>query len=443
MKVHVVNLGCARNLVDGEFLMGRLEKDGMTLTDQAEEAQAIVVNTCSFIEAAAQESIDTILALARFKQMGRCRKLVVVGCLPERYQADIRSALPEVDVFLGTGAYDRISEALRDPSGPDGGFCFPDPDRHMSGPADTGRRITTGHLAYLKIMEGCDRHCTYCIIPRLRGRQRSRPMEDILTEARGLIEGGVREIVLVGQETTRYGNDLDAAFGLAELLDALARLDPNVWIRVLYGHPESLDDRMIETIASHSNLCSYFDIPIQHASDALLRRMGRHYGRDDLLRMADRIRNRIPDAALRTTVIVGFPGETNQDFDILMDLVEQIRFHHLGVFTYSDADDLPSHRLPDPVPVKLAQKRRNRLMALQRRLAESIHEAYLGSRLTVLLDENPEPGLFVGRTAFQAPDVDGITYVNSRDTAVTLGPGQFVDAIITDTLEYDLIGETG
>lgn len=441
-SVHVVNLGCARNLVDGEHMMGLLGRAGIMMTDHPEKADAIVINTCSFIEAATEESVDTILEMAEQKKTGRCRRLIVVGCLPERYREDIRSSMPEVDVFLGTGAYDRILDAVRGDNHPAGEKAFPDPDQAGAPSTKTGRLITTGHMAYVKIAEGCDRHCTYCIIPKLRGRQRSRLSHDVVSEARGLIAQGVRELVLVAQETTHYGSDLTSGENLAGLLDALAALSPDVWIRTLYGHPESLNERIVQIIDSHANLCSYFDIPIQHGSDSVLKRMGRRYGRDDLLRMVDRIRSRLPEAALRTTVIVGFPGETDRDFETLTNLVKTVRFHHLGVFTYSDAADLPSHGLPDPVPRAIAEDRRDRLMALQRDISESINETYLDRRLTVLLDEVSEPGLYMGRTEFQAPEVDGVTYVKTAATDPELKPGTFVKAVITDTLEYDLIGET-
>ncbi len=438
MKVHLVNLGCARNTIDGELMMGLLEREGLELTDEAGEAGAIVVNTCSFIEAAAEESIDTILALAEHKRTGLCRRLVVTGCLPERYREDIRASLPEVDVFLGTAAYDRIAEAVRDGGGAEADR-FPDPDRRDAAFESGKRRVTTGHMAYLKIAEGCDRRCTYCIIPKLRGPQRSRPEAELAAEARRLIEGGAKEIVLVAQETTRYGADIGHADGLAGLVRRLAGLSPDVWFRVLYGHPESLDDRFIEAVAAHPNVCPYFDVPIQHASDRVLRRMGRRYGRDDILRMAERIRDRLPEAALRTTIITGFPGETDRDFEVLSDLVETVRFDHLGVFTYSDADDLPSHGLADPVPPATARSRRKRLLERQRAISEALNQRHLDRRFAVLLEEEPEPGLFVGRTAFQAPEVDGITYV--RAPAGLAAPGTFVDALIVDTLEYDLIGE--
>jgi ribosomal protein S12 methylthiotransferase len=441
MKIHMVNLGCARNLVDGELMMGGLQRSGLELTDTPEDADAIVVNTCSFIEAAADESIDTILELSALKKTGRCRRLVVAGCLPERYRDDIHAALPEVDVFLGTGAYDRIIDAVRGDVPLDKGACFPDPDRFQAGLFEADRPITTGHVAYVKITEGCDRHCTYCIIPRLRGRQRSRPAASLCAEARALVEKGARELILVGQETTRYGSDLPSGETLAALLVAMAGQCPEAWIRTLYGHPESLGEDAIEAIASHSNLCSYFDIPIQHASDSVLKRMGRRYTGRDVVAMAARIRGKIPDAALRTTVIVGFPGETEADFRALESLVETVRFHHLGVFAYSDADDLPSHRLPDPVESAVAEERRERLMTLQKRISETINEGYLDRQLSVMVDEFSEPGLYIGRTAFQAPEVDGLTYVHTPPDSQPWRPGDIVDVTITDTLEYDLIGE--
>ncbi len=349
-KVYLESLGCARNQVDSETMVARLRADGWDVSDGPDEAEAIVVNTCSFIESAADESIDTILELARYKSIGRCKRLIVTGCLPERYRNDAATALPEVDLFLGTGAYDQVVAAVR--GALEKGTCLlPDPDTIDIHTAPS-RKPFSGHTAYLKIAEGCSRGCTFCIIPKLRGKQKSRPLEDIVDEASGLIAAGVKELTLVAQETTAYGSDLKNGPNLAKLMSSLADLDPSVWIRFLYGHPQSMTSDVIAAVANHSNICPYFDIPIQHAGDALLKRMGRHYGGEDLVRLFNDIRLQLPGAALRTTVLVGFPGETEADVDQLVEVMTRVQFDHLGVFLYSDAEDLPSHSLEPHQPVQ-------------------------------------------------------------------------------------------
>ncbi|MBI5590208.1 MAG: 30S ribosomal protein S12 methylthiotransferase RimO [Deltaproteobacteria bacterium] len=435
MNIHLVSLGCARNLVDSEVMTGKLREAGCVPVPDPEDADVIIVNTCSFIEAAANESIDTILALAAYKKSGSCSRLIVTGCLPERYREDIVSALPEVDVFLGTGAFDRIIEAVQD--GPMLSACMlPDPDGIIVENAGVPRELTTGPAAYLKIAEGCDRHCTYCIIPRLRGRQKSRPMDDIAAEAEKLAASGVRELTLVSQDTTAYGQDLGDSANLSLLLDRLSRIPYDIWIRFLYGHPESITDAVIRTVADHPVICPYFDIPVQHAADGVLKRMGRHYGRKDLFRLFENIRDAVPEACLRTTVIVGFPGETDADFDLLLSFVKEIRFDHLGVFMYSDADDLPSHHLPNPVPAAVARRRHNRLMAAQKKISAENNRSYLEKIIPVLVESTPEKGVYMGRTRFQAPEVDGVTIIHADHQEI----GDVIRVRITDTLEYDLIG---
>lgn len=435
MNIHLVSLGCARNLVDSETMTGKLREAGCRSVADPEDADVIIVNTCSFIETAANESIDTILALAEFKKSGSCRRLIVTGCLPERYREEIVDALPEVDAFLGTGAYDRILEAVREdfrfPA-----IMLPDPDAIGMDHAGTARDVSTGHAAYLKIAEGCSRHCTYCIIPKLRGRQKSRRPEDILAEAQKMAASGIRELTLVSQDTTAYGQDLDNSIHFADLLTRLARALPDTWIRFLYGHPESIVPAVWQAVADHPSICPYFDIPVQHASDSVLQRMGRHYGRKDLVRLFADIRSAVPDASLRTTVIVGFPGETDADFDDLMDFVREIRFDHLGVFTYSDAEDLPSHRLGDPVPAAVARRRHNRLMAAQKKISMKNNRKHLDKVHPVLVESLLEKGVYMGRTRFQAPEVDGITMIHADRLKI----GEVIEVRITDTLEYDLIG---
>lgn len=435
-KVYIESLGCARNQVDSEIMLARLAANGWTLSDEPDEAEVIVVNTCSFIASAADESIDTILALAEYKTKGQCRRLIVAGCLPERYGQDSVEALPEVDHFLGTGAYDQVVAAARGGLAP--GTCLlPDPDA-IDVRSSVARKPFAAHMAYLKIAEGCSRSCTFCIIPKLRGRQKSRPMDAVLTEARGLIARGVKELVLVAQETTAYGNDWSGGPGLADLLQALAELDPSVWIRFLYGHPQSLTSLVVETVAQYPNLCPYFDIPVQHASESVLRRMGRHYRFDDLLRLFDDIRVKIPRAALRTTVLAGFPGETDDDVDRLVHLMERIRFDHLGAFAYSDAEDLPSHGLKAHVGPRVAQERVDRLMVLQKKISEEKLVRWEGRSIAVLVEKEAEPGIYAARAMFQAPEVDGCVMVRSQKP---ISPGDMIDAKIVETHEYDLVGE--
>lgn len=438
MRVYLESLGCARNQVDSETMWSLLESAGIQITDDPADADAIVVNTCSFIESAADESIETILHLAQFKEIGRCRRLIVTGCLPERYREPIADALPEVDLFLGTGAYDRIVDAVR--GGVAAANCLlPDPDT-IDVTRPVGRHPTSAHAVYLKIAEGCDRRCTYCIIPRLRGRQKSRPREDLLQEARTLIAAGARELTLVAQETTAYGQDLTPPETAARLLTDLAGLDPTVWIRLMYGHPKSMAPAIIDVLAGHANLCPYVDIPIQHASPSVLKRMGRRYTDKDLLRLFDSLREKIPDVALRTTVLVGFPGETDADFETLRTFIQQVRFEHLGVFTYSDAEDLPAHRLGDHVDARTAEDRMDELMALQRDISAETLSGYLGSAMDVLLEERQEDGFWMGRTIRQAPEVDGVTFVRpSGDKALSVGA--VIPVRIVESMDYDLVAE--
>ncbi len=435
--VCLVSLGCARNQVDSELMLGRLSDSGWTVVDDPEAAAAIVINTCSFIESAANESIDAILAMAVFKKAGSCRKLVVAGCLPERYREQISAELPEVDAFLGTGAYAEILKVIEDPA--ETRTCLlPDPDAITTQRPDSPRKLAADSaMAYLKIAEGCNRHCTYCIIPKLRGRQKSRPMTDIISEAGFLAAKGVKEVVLVAQDTTFYGRDIGPEYGLAELLDGLAGACPDLWIRFLYGHPESIRPEVFAVVARYANICSYFDIPIQHASDRVLKQMGRHYTSDTLLRLFDEIRLKVPGAALRTTVITGFPGETEGDVENLAAFIRRVRFDHLGVFTYSDSKDLSSHKLPDHVPGQLAMDRHDRLMAIQLDISRENYRRWLGMEVDVLVEENPEAGVFIGRTMFQAPEVDGLTILHADN----IEKGTIVRARIEDTLEYDLIGK--
>jgi ribosomal protein S12 methylthiotransferase len=457
MKLYLLSLGCARNLVDSEIMLGRVKRAGWTIVEEPEEADTIVVNTCSFIEDAADESIEMILELAQYKQTGSCKRLVVAGCLPERYREEINDQMPEVDIFIGTGAYDRIVQAVEGSKYP-GGCLLPDPDIHPVQDKDAPRALSTSHMAYLKVAEGCSRHCTYCIIPKLRGKKRSRPLPDVIAEAQSLIKGGVKELVLVAQDTTSYGKDLKPRVNLSQLVESLANLpaEPpmnsgsvvedndlaNAWIRVLYGHPESIEDSFINSVATHSNVCSYFDIPIQHISSSILNKMGRRYTRDDLCRLFDKIRLKVPDAVLRTTLILGFPGETEKDFEALLRFVEETRFEHLGVFLYSDSCDLSSHSLPEHVPAGMAQERYDQLMSCQLDISAQNYQKYIGQTLEVLVEEAVEDRLYAGRATFQAPEVDGMTYIKVGQGQADSMIGSFARIKVTDTMEYDLIGDS-
>ncbi len=437
-KLHLVSLGCAKNLVDSEIMLGRLGKTGCEFTQDPSAAEIIIVNTCSFIKSAADESIDTILELAKFRTAGKCRRLIVTGCLPERYGDDISSALPEVDFFLGTGAYHMIAQAA-DGALEDKTRCLmPDPDSIGQAELNGPRVRSSPHIAYLKVAEGCSRHCTYCIIPRLRGKQKSRACEDIIEEARKMILSGAKELILVAQDTTAYGTDLkESGPGFQQLLREMAEIDSRVWIRFLYGHPESMHEDIVKTAAELDNVCSYFDIPVQHASQNVLKRMGRQYTKDDLLRLFDTIRSRDAGASLRTTVITGFPGETENDFETLLGFVSEVGFDHMGVFTYSDSEDLPSHKLTGHVPEDVARDRLDTLMSAQADISSAKNRQRIGKTYRVLVENELGDGLYSGRTVFQAPEADGITSIRSG----ILKTGSFAMIKITDASEYDIKGE--
>ncbi len=438
MNIHCISLGCPRNLVDTEIMLGQLLEAGHTITSNESEADCVVVNTCSFTRPAADESIDTILEMTRWKGETEGRRLIVGGCLPQRYGASLARALPEVDVFLGTGAFDRIIDAAR---GSLNGTCvlLPRPD---SGLACTGgpRLLTTPpHTAYLKIAEGCSGRCTYCIIPKLRGPHRSRPMEEVLYEATTLADAGVKELTLVAQNTTAYGQDLRGGYGLEHLLAKLAEISELAWVRVLYGHPDYITDPLIETIVAHDSLCPYFDIPIQHISGSILKGMGRSHNDEGIVDLLDRIRRKVPGAVLRTTLMVGFPGETERDFEDLLDFVKKVRFDHMGAFMYSGENDLPSNRLKGHIARRVKRERFDRLMKLQAVISKQVNQRYVGATLDVLVDGTVEGlhGVITGRAAFQAPEVDGVIHINQG----VVGQGAFVKVKITEAEEYDLVGD--
>lgn len=441
IKLFCVSLGCDKNLVDTEKMLGLLNREGYAFTDDEGEADAILINTCCFIGDAKEESVNTILEMARLKEEGRCRALVVAGCLAQRYKEEILEEIPEVDGILGTTSCDEIVNVLNGILGrekPAPVSCF----RDLAEPPTGGenRVVTTGgYYAHLKIAEGCDKRCTYCIIPYLRGSFRSVPMEQLVREAGQLAEQGVKELILVAQETTLYGKDLYGEKALPKLLHELAKVPGIQWIRLQYCYPEEITDELIEAIRTEEKVCHYLDIPIQHASDGILRRMGRRTNQAQLREMIARLRREIPDIALRTTLISGFPGETQEDHEELMAFVDEMEFERLGVFAYSAEEDTPAYSFPDQVPQEVKEERRDEIMQLQQEIAFEKSEAMVGRVLTVLVEGKvvDEPA-YVGRTYMDAPGVDGLIFVNAD---VELMSGDFVRVRVTGSAEYDLIGE--
>ena len=434
--IGLVSLGCPKNLVDSEVMLGRLQSRGYALVADAKQADVIVVNTCAFIDRARQESIDTILEMAREKVDGRATRLVVTGCLAQRYDGELRREIPEIDATLGTGQVDEIVRAVEgEATVADAADGLPTWVYDHTSPRVLS---TPSYMAYVKISEGCDYTCTFCIIPTLRGRHRSRNVEDIVAEVRGLAGRGVKEIVLVAQDSTRYGLDHGLKDGLAYLLRRLARVDGIRWIRVMYAYPATLTDRVLEAIADEDKVVKYVDIPLQHASEAVLKRMKRPTGRGNLLGMVERIRERVPGVAIRTSFIVGFPGETDADFAELMAFVRDAEFDNVGVVTYSDEEGTASFDLDGRVAPSVKERRRARLMAAQKRISTRRNRARVGTTAEVLVEgSHPDTDLLLrGRLAGQAPEVDGMVVIN--DGAAE--PGSFVRCEITEAHAYDVVG---
>lgn len=438
MKLLCISLGCDKNLVDTEMMLGLLNKDGYTFTDDEQEADVIVINTCCFINDAKEESINTILEMAKLKETGKLKALVVTGCLAQRYKQEIIDEIPEVDGILGTSTYDEISNVLNQALGGIQVSCFH--DLNTTPEIETQRLITTGgHYAFLKIAEGCDKHCTYCIIPSLRGKYRSVPMERLLNEAQILADQGVKELILVAQETTLYGVDLYGKKSLPRLLKELTGISGIQWIRIQYCYPEEITDELIEVIKTEDKICNYLDMPIQHASDAILKRMGRRTSQKQLVQIIHKLRENIPDIALRTTLISGFPGETQKDHEALMDFVNEMEFERLGVFAYSAEEDTPAAEFENQVSEEVKENRRDEIMELQQEIAFDHSESAVGRIVEVMIEGKvADENAYVGRTYMDAPGVDGLIFVN---TAAELMSGCFVKVRITGALEYDLIGE--
>ena len=438
MKILFVSLGCDKNLVDTEMMMGELLQKGYEFTDDEAEADIAVVNTCCFIGDAKEESINTLLEMAELKASGQIKLLVAAGCLAQRYKEEIQTEIPEVDVIIGTTAIDSIVEAIDEALKGTGHNHYAD----LNAKPLTGvKRVMTtgGHFAYLKIAEGCNKHCTYCIIPKVRGDFRSVPMEDLVAEAKELAEKGVKELILVAQETTLYGMDLYGEKSLPKLLRKLAEIPGIFWIRILYCYPEEITDELIQTIKEEPKVCHYLDIPIQHGSNNVLKRMGRRTNQEQLRTMIARLREEIPDICLRTTLITGFPGETQEDHEELIDFVDDCEFDRLGVFTYSQEEDTPAALMPDQIEEEVKLKRQQELMELQQFIAFEKAEAMIGQVLVVMIEGKiAEDDVYVARTYRDAPNVDGYLFIK---TSANLMTGDLVKVLVTDCNEYDLIGE--
>lgn len=444
MNILFVSLGCDKNLVDTEVMLGLLAKKGHQMIDDETQADIVIVNTCCFIHDAKEESIQTILEMAQLKETAALKKLIVTGCLAQRYKEEILEEIPEVDAVLGTTSYDEIAKVI------DGLFSDSPMERADARmimkdvdylpETQKGRLVTTGgHFAYLKIAEGCDKHCTYCIIPKIRGNFRSVPMEELIDEAKELADQGVKELILVAQETTLYGKDIYGEKSLPRLLKALCKIQGLRWIRILYCYPEEITDELIQVIKEEPKICHYLDLPIQHASDAILKRMGRKTSKEQLISIIGKLREEIPDITLRTTLITGFPGETDEQHEELMDFVDQMEFERLGVFTYSPEEDTPAAEMPDQISEEIKQDRQAELMELQQDIVFDRNEDLIGEEMLVMIEGKvADENAYVGRTYRDAPNVDGLIFVNTDEELVS---GDFAKVKVTGAMDYDLIGE--
>ena len=438
MNILFVSLGCDKNLVDTEVMLGLLTQKGHQMVDNEEMADVIVVNTCCFIHDAKEESIQTILEMAEYKKEGTLKALIVTGCLAQRYKQEILDEIEEVDAVLGTTSYDKIVDAIDEALQGNKSLQLEDIDALPV--VDAKRLVTTGgHFAYLKIAEGCDKHCTYCIIPKIRGNFRSVPMERLIREAKDLVEQGVKELILVAQETTLYGKDIYGEKSLHILLKELCKISGLRWIRILYCYPEEIYDELIEVIKEEDKICKYLDLPIQHACDAVLKRMGRRTSKAQLIEIVEKLRREIPGIALRTTLITGFPGETEEQHEELMQFVDDMEFDRLGVFTYSPEEDTPAATMPEQIDDNIKEDRQADLMELQQEIAFELAENMIGKEVLVMIEGKvADENAYVGRTYMDAPNVDGLIFVETDEEMMS---GDFAKVKVTGALEYDLIGE--
>ncbi|HLF83953.1 MAG TPA: 30S ribosomal protein S12 methylthiotransferase RimO [Blastocatellia bacterium] len=444
-KIGMVSLGCPKNLVDSEVMMGLLARQGYELTTDSHAADVLVVNTCGFIDSARQESVDTILEMAQLKQTGKLKRLIVAGCLVERYREELEREIPDIDACIGVNQLKEIESAVE----PNGHRVLPvysegaaAPELFLYDETTPRLRATAPYTSYVKIAEGCDHTCAFCIIPRLRGVFRSRSPESILREVEMLAAQGVKEVVLISQDTTTYGTDLALKDGLARLVDSIAAVPGVEWVRFLYCYPTAITDELLDVMASRSNVCKYFDIPLQHASRRILQRMRRGGNREAYERMIERIRERVPGVAVRTTFIVGFPGERDEDFEELLNFVRAVEFDRVGVFTYSDEENSAAFELDEKVDHASATKRERRLMKEQARISRRKNRRLVGSRVRVLLEGKSKESdlLLEGRMESQAPEIDGCVLINDVPDGARPRPGDFVTVEITEAHEYDLIG---
>ncbi len=449
MNIFFVSLGCDKNLVDSEIMLGIVKDYGFTITDDERQADIIIVNTCCFINDAKEESINTILEMGQYKKNGILKGLIVTGCLAQRYKQDILNEIPEVDGVVGTKKYDEIASVIDEVLKGSKSVKIDDDDDNNKHQKHKRINTTGGYFSYLKIAEGCDKHCTYCIIPKVRGNYQSRPMEEVLEEARELADNGVKELILVAQETTLYGKDIYQEKSLHKLLKELCKIEGIEWIRILYCYPEEITDELIEVIKSESKICHYLDIPIQHASDEILKKMGRRTTKEELTAKIEKLRREIPDIAIRTTLITGFPGETDENHEEVKAFVKEMGFERLGVFTYSKEEDTPAAKMPSQIRKPVKVKRQKEIMELQQKIAFEKSEEKIGDRLKVLIEGKlPEESLddygmdsgnvYIGRTYMDAPNVDGYIFIPTRAMIMS---GEFVEAVVTEARGYDLVAE--
>ena len=438
MKLLFVSLGCDKNLVDSEYMIGMLTSHGIELTDDETEADIIIVNSCCFIGDAKEESINTILEMAEQKKTGCCKSLIVTGCLTQRYQDEVKKEIPEVDAILGTNSYDSIVEALEETLQ----HKFYKNFHTLSGlpQLSTKRTVTTGgHYAYLKIAEGCDKHCTYCIIPKVRGNYRSVPMENLIRQAKELAEKGVKELILVAQETTMYGKDIYGEKSLHKLLKELCKIQGIQFIRIMYCYPEEIYDELIQTMKEEQKICHYLDMPIQHCNDAILKKMGRRTNKKEIQEIVTKLREAIPDIILRTTLITGFPGETEDNFEEMMDFVDEMEFDRLGVFPYSPEEGTPAAEFPDQIDEEVKADRQCEIMELQQDIAFEKSERRIGQEMLAVIEGKvADENAYIGRTYMDAPNIDGYVFIHTDEALMT---GDFVKVKITASSDYDLIGE--
>jgi ribosomal protein S12 methylthiotransferase len=439
MNIYFISLGCDKNLVDSEKMLGILHENGYRITNEEQEADIIIINTCCFIHDAKQESINTILEMAEYKKSGKLKALIVTGCLAERYKDEILTEIPEVDALLGTSSFDEILKVINEITDGKKHTCFESLDKLPK--VSSNRMITSGtYSTYLKIAEGCDKHCTYCIIPQVRGNYRSVPMEDLIREAEYLASEGVKELILVAQETTLYGRDLYGEISISKLLSGLCKVEGIEWIRILYCYPEEITEELIETMKKEPKICRYLDIPIQHASDRILKLMGRRTSKEDLIRIITRLRKEMTDIVLRTTLITGFPTETEEEHQELLSFVKDMKFERLGVFTYSKEDNTPAAKLRPQITAKVKKQRQKELMKLQQSLVFDRTASLIGNKYQVLIEGKiaEEENVYIGRTYMDAPSVDGFFFLNSESELMS---GDMVNAVVTAAKGYDLVGE--